>query len=324
MKHNFEKLFALITVVAIIICSCSENKKQSNDDVEKKRMNSVYYWRTVFSLDTTEEAFLVKHKIDRIYLKMFDVAIEYNHAMGKPEVVPIATMQFKSAIPNDVEIVPVAYITLDALRAMSGRESEFASLLVERLKAMMSYNKCGEMQEMQLDCDWTKSTKKIYSALCSSVKEILKKEGVKLSVTIRLHQLKETPPEADSGVLMLYNTGALKDAATKNSILDIKDVEPYLDRADYSLALDYAYPTFGWGVKFKENEFVAIVSEQDTVVSKGEHVRIERPSYNEIILVKQLVEKALGKPEGGNILYHLDNKQLKNYTEDEINQILAY
>ena len=88
MKHNFEKLFALITVVAIIICSCSENKKQSNDDVEKKRMNSVYYWRTVFSLDTTEEAFLVKHKIDRIYLKMFDVAIEYNHAMGKPEVVP--------------------------------------------------------------------------------------------------------------------------------------------------------------------------------------------------------------------------------------------
>lgn len=174
MKHNFEKLFALITVVAIIICSCSENKKQSNDDVEKKRMNSVYYWRTVFSLDTEEEAFLERHKIDRIYLKMFDVAIEYNHAMGKPEVVPIATMQFKSAIPNDIEIVPVAYITLDALRAMSGRESEFASLLVERLKAMMSYNKCGQMQEMQLDCDWTKSTKKIYSALCSSVKEILK------------------------------------------------------------------------------------------------------------------------------------------------------
>lgn len=324
MKYYFEKLFTLITVVAIIMCSCSENGKLSNDEVEKKRMNSVYYWRTVFSLDTTEEAFLERHKIDRIYLKMFDVAIEDNYAMGKPEVVPIATMQFKSAIPNDIEIVPVVYITLDALRAMSGRESEFASLLVERLKAMMSYNKCGEMREMQLDCDWTKSTKKIYSSLCSLVKEMLGKEGIKLSVTIRLHQLQETPPEVDSGVLMLYNTGALKDAATKNSILDVEDVEPYLDRADYSLALDYAYPTFGWGVKFKENEFVAIVSEQDTVVSKGEHVRIERPSYNEIILVKQLVEKALGKPKGGNILYHLDNKQLKNYTEDEINQIFAY
>lgn len=324
MKHFFEKSLAMIAVVAIIMCSCSDKGKLSNDEVEKKRMNSVYYWRTVFSLDTTEKAFLVKHKIERIYLKMFDVAVEYNHAIGKPEVVPIATMQFKSAIPTNVEVVPVAYITLDALRAMSGRESEFASLLVERLKAMMSYNECGAMREIQLDCDWTKSTKKIYSMLCSSVKKMLEKEGVKLSVTIRLHQLKEVPPEADSGVLMLYNTGALKDATTKNSILDIEDVEPYLEKTDYPLALDYAYPTFGWGVKFKENQFVAIVSDQDTIVSKGEQVRIERPSCKEIILVKKLVEKKLGKPEVGNILYHLDSKQLKNYTEDEINQIFAY
>ena len=324
MRHFCKKLLVLITMVAIILSSCSDKNKSSNDNNEKQRLNSVYYWRTVFSLDSVEEAFLTKHKINRIYMKMFDVAVEDNHTTGIPEVVPIATTQFNTCIPKGVEIVPVAYITLDALRAMLGRESEFASLLVERLKAMMSYNKCGEMRELQLDCDWTKSTKMVYSALCSSVKNLLAKDDIKLSITIRLHQLKEVPPKADSGVLMLYNTGVLKDFQTKNSILDIDDVAPYLEKADYPIPLGYAYPTFGWGIKFRDKEFVAIVSEHDSIVSEGEYLRKERPSCKEIMAVKELVEKKAGKPERGNILYHLDNTQLKNYTENEIDQILSY
>ena len=46
--------------------------------------------------------------------------------------------------------------------------------------------------------------------------------------------------------------------------------------------------------------------------------------YAEIIEVKELVEHKLGKPANGNILYHLDDVQLKNYTDNEISQILAY
>jgi hypothetical protein len=37
-----------------------------------------------------------------------------------------------------------------------------------------------------------------------------------------------------------------------------------------------------------------------------------------------LVEKQLGKPLSGNILYHFDNRQLNNYTDYEIDQIIAY
>ena len=37
-----------------------------------------------------------------------------------------------------------------------------------------------------------------------------------------------------------------------------------------------------------------------------------------------ILEEKLGKPYSGNILYHLDEAQLKHYTEDEINQILVY
>jgi hypothetical protein len=122
---------------------------------------------------------------------------------------------------------------------------------------------------------------------------------------------------------MLYNTGLLKRYYTKNSILDIADVKLFVKDGRYSIPLAYAYPAFGWGVKFKYNEFEAIVPE-GTVASEDEYVRNERATVSEIIEVKTFVEEKLGKPQSGNILYHLDDAQLKNYTEDEITQILAY
>ena len=123
---------------------------------------------------------------------------------------------------------------------------------------------------------------------------------------------------------MLYNTGALTNAKTKNSILDIKDAKPYIKTTKYPIPLDYAYPTFGWGVKFENNNFVAIVAEGYKPLSNKEQIRVERPTFAEIIAVKELIEDKLGKPTNGNILYHLDDAQLKNYTDNEISQILAY
>ncbi|MBQ5638620.1 MAG: hypothetical protein IIV06_06170, partial [Alistipes sp.] len=139
-----------------------------------------------------------------------------------------------------------------------------------------------------------------------------------------LHQLQETPPPADRGVLMLYNTGALKDPKTHNSILDIEDVKPYLRVSTYPLPLDYAYPAFGWGVKFVDDYFWMIVSEQAQAHDDKTHIRRERPSVKEILRTKALVEQRLGKPNRGNILYHLDKQQLNHYNDDEISEILTY
>jgi hypothetical protein len=69
---------------------------------------------------------------------------------------------------------------------------------------------------------------------------------------------------------------------------------------------------------------VSIVNENATADSTSQSVRKERPTAAEILAVKQLVEKAVGKPDNRNILYHLDNTQLQNYTDNEISQILAY
>ena len=289
-----------------------------------EKHNSIYYWKTTFDISPTEMEFLKKHDIERLYVRMFDVAIEQNLLSETKEVVPIATTKFVSEVPTNLELVPVTYITIDALRAMEGKEYDFATLIVERLLAMSSYNNCGEIKEIQLDCDWTSTTKSSYNKLCQRVKDLLHFKGIDLSITIRLHQLQETAPPADRGVLMLYNTGALKNPDTTNSILNINDVKPYIKSKKYSLPLDYAYPTFGWGVKFVNGKFVSIVSEESRPTSKEERIRHERPTSIEILDVKRLVESKLGKPERGNIIYHLDESQLKNYTNNEIAKILSY
>ena len=307
-------------MVALFVVSCGNHNKQSS---ELECFNSIYHWKTVFAPSHAELAFLKKHDIKRIYLKMFDVVVEHNPVMGTTEVVPVATTKFQAPIPEDVEVVPVTYVTISALRAMQGREQEFAALIVERMLAMCSYNDCGVIREMQIDCDWTAMTKDSYSIFCQATKDALAAEGLDLSITVRLHQLRETPPPADRGVLMLYNTGVLKDFATKNSILDIRDAQPYIKEGRYPLPLDYAYPAFGWGIKFADREFVSIVSEHEKP-AEGEHIRVERPTAAEVLAVKQMVEEKLGKTSRSNILYHLDESQLKHYTHDEISSILAY
>lgn len=318
------KILLALLITTVFACCNQKNSLATKPEIPTQIHTSIYHWKTTFDIDSIETLFLQEHKIDRIYLRMFDVAVEQNYTTGKADIVPIATTKFTSTIPSDIEIVPVTYITIDALRAMSGKESEFASLIVERLLAMCSYNNCGKISEIQLDCDWTASTKSSYINLCQSIKDSLQEKDIQLSITVRLHQLQETPPPTHRGVLMLYNTGALKNPDTRNSILDINDAKPYLKKTQYPIPLGYAYPTFGWGVKFKNNKFHTIVASSDTASSSDEHIRYERPTPAEIIAVKNLVELNLGKPASGNIIYHFDYSQLKNYTTDEINQILSY
>ena len=324
MKHLLKFIMALVAVATFSSCGHKAPTKVETPVDSPEKGNSVYYWKTVFDLDSAETAFLQKHNIKRIYLRMFDVVPEHDFLNGSTEVVPNATTQFVSPIPDGVEIVPVTYITIEALREMAGYESAMAPLIVERMLAMCSYNECGKINELQLDCDWTNTTKESYEKLCGAVKDLLHEKGISLSITIRLHQLRETPPPADTGVLMLYNTGSLKRPDTENSILSYDVVEMYAKPTEYPMPMDYAYPIFSWGVKFADNKFVSIVPYGSRDISGNEHIRNERPYIHTILGVKKLVEQNIGKPARGNILYHLDYSQFKNYTDDEISEIFSY
>lgn len=318
------KFSSFVLFATLLVAGCTTHNQHPSDTPSEDFGAAIYHWKGEFKPDSTELNFLKQHSIKRLYLKMFDVVSQWDNLSRQIDIRPNATTKFSCLPPADVEVIPVTYITIDALREMHTREGEYAPLIVERLLAMARYNHCGTIREVQIDCDWTSKTKASYHKLCQIVKDSLNARNIELSITIRLHQLQETPPPADRGVLMLYNTGALKNRETRNSILDIDDVKPYLTTSTYPMPLDYAYPAFGWGVKFVDDYFWMLVSEQEQAHDNKTYIRRERPSAKEILRTKALVEKRLGKPDRGNILYHFDKQQLNHYTDDEISEILAY
>lgn len=324
MKHRFT-LFAALVVLLMAAVACSATQGGGNPKREKlEPTNAIYHWKGSYNPTAEEYAFMEEHEIGRLYIRLFDIAAEYNAAEQYMEAVPIATTRFEGHIPYGVEIIPVTYITVDGLRQMEDSEEYYAGLIIERMLAMASYNELGEIREIQFDCDWTESTRDTFFELCECARDKCHERGMKLSVTVRLHQMREEAPAADRGVLMLYNTGNLRDPKTENSILNLSDIEPYLKRRNYPFPLDYAYPTFGWGVVFNKGRFSHLVTNYDDVeLAEAEALRVERPTVAEILEVKACVERSFGKPCQSNIIYHLDSTQLNNYTDDEINEIFA-
>ena len=105
--------------------------------------------------------------------------------------------------------------------------------------------------EIQLDCDWTEKSRRFFFDILSHAGELARDKGMRLSATIRLHQLSQEAPPVDYGVLMVYNTGDFRNPDSRNPVLDEADVEPYLGYvADYPLGLCAAYPIFRWPVMY--------------------------------------------------------------------------
>ncbi|MDY6106693.1 MAG: hypothetical protein SPH89_08660, partial [Candidatus Limisoma sp.] len=164
----------ILFFILAAICSC---RSGGGREFAHEECNGVYYWKTVFDLDTADYAFLFGHKVGRIYLRMFDVTAEDNNAGTFNAVVPNASMR----IPDDCrgivdclsekqQIVPVVYVTQEAIEATAGQEGTLASLIVERVRRMCSYNEFVNVEGLQLDCDWTKTTEQSFFALCDSAR----------------------------------------------------------------------------------------------------------------------------------------------------------
>lgn len=275
-------------------------------------------------MNNTERDFLQTHRVKRLYLRLFDV-VPSDISNNEYEVVPNATLTFREAVPEGVEIVPVIYITIDALRLINSPKHNYAQIITQRILNMVDFNDLGTIHEIQLDCDWTQQTQDGYFAFCQAVKEQLKPYGIQLSCTIRLWQLACACPPVDRGVLMLYNTGSITNPKTQNSILDLNDVNAYLKNKPYGLPLDYAYPTYSWYVWFHNDTYKGLFHDQPSMkLEAGDVVRYEHVSFDDLRNLDSLVSlKMPGAENASIILYHLDSANLSNYTTDEIRQIYS-
>lgn len=347
-----KNLFVFL-IFSLSLFSCS--KQSVCDKTVHESANGVYYWKTVFQLDESDRDFIRKHNIGRLYLRFFDVTPqfyeenwkngEWNKTPKNP--VPNATIRFDEDSIGVESVVPTVYITIDALKAMDD-VSRYAKLLVERVNNMCSYHGIKNVDEFQLDCDWTASTDSIYFALCKEVKYLI--HDKKLSATIRLHQLTMDAPPVDYGVLMVYNTGSFLNPNGRNSILDYDDVKPFIDKQiNYSLPLDFAYPTYSWFLAYDKNDkFKGLIRDvtkftdhnwfyNDTLriydqpvefynktLVDGDYIVRESSEFANIERVKHLVETKLGYGRDYSvILYHLDSDNLSKYTDDEISTLYS-
>lgn len=281
----------LLLSLCLFIIGC--DKRESLPDE-----NSTYYWRTEWRLDSVESSFLSQYHIDKVYCRYFDVVMRDSVPM------PNATIRFADQVPQGLEIIPTIYITENC---MHYHHDGLARRMVERILQINQTNDVSGVKEIQIDCDYTARSRKVYYDFLSEVRAEAKKHRLRLSTTIRLHQLSMPQPPVDYGVLMLYNTGDPQKFQERNPILDIRDVQPYLRYlSDYPLSLAAAYPVFRW---------------QRTIYG----VRIEHSvEASEILRVKQVVEQKRPELRHTIITYHLDNENINQYNTKEYEAIYRH
>lgn len=314
-----------------LICFFSCSKKENNIQT------SFYYWKTQFKIDNSEEEFLKESQINKMYVRYFDIGLKGGNS------IPISAITFDS-IPNGMQIIPVVYIKNEVVLKPN---LDIKELSANMLKYIGQINKVNNIQinEIQLDCDWNLTSKNQFFALVDQIK---KESKLKLSATIRLHQIKYFEktgiPNVDEGILMYYNMGTIA-ADSLNSIYDRDIAKKYINTlSHYPLKLNVALPIYSWLVhtrnqkpiklisrirkeqldsipnfkKIDDNRYLVQESETyfGTFFKKEDIVKIESISAKQIEeMIADLSEVMKEKPSE-IIFYDFDRTNIKSY-EDE-------
>jgi hypothetical protein len=216
---------------------------------------SFYFWKTVFKLNETEKVALKKNKVKNLFIRYFDVDLNQNDK--KPY--PLSPVKFEQQ-PDSFIIIPVIFIKNRVMVQKKLNVSDLASKILSFIDQINSINKINN-NEIQIDCDWSLESRDNFMKFIEIFK---KKSKKKLSVTIRLHQvkyfIKTKVPDADYGVLMYYNMGTIA-ADSLNSVYDREIAVKYIESLkNYPLKLDIALPVFSQGVHIEQKKVVNLIS----------------------------------------------------------------
>ena len=297
-----------MALVSVALLSCGG---RSGGDA----VRSVYYWSTTLRMDSVKEQFMREHNVSRMYIRYFDVVEDES---GRP--VPNATLRFVTAVPKGIEVVPVVYIVNSCMRRdISG----LAEKIYRRVRQMNETNGIGGVKEIQIDCDWTMRTRSVYFSFLRQLRSMAGADGIKLSATIRLHQLSQPAPPVDRGVLMMYNTGDFTDLACRKPILDMNDAAPYMPRlAGYGLPLAAAYPLYSWRILFRRGRYVGIMhADDDLPVLPGDSIVERRVEMADILKAKDAVSRKRADANSEIILFDMSNQNITRFKSEDYEKI---
>ncbi|PWA06597.1 hypothetical protein DB895_04065 [Flavobacterium psychrotolerans] len=230
----------------LLLTACKEQKTPAI---------AFYYWKTIFSLTSSEKNTLKENKVKKLYLRYFDIDLSSKSEQPYPQS-PICFKE-KSI---DFTIVPVIYIKNKVLLSKSINVENLAKKTNDFIQQINTKNQLS-CREIQIDCDWTLTSKDNYLKFITCFKKI---SGKKLSATIRLHQIKyfkkTAIPNVDKGVLMYYNMGKIAPDSL-NSIYDESIADRYLKSIKkYPLSLNIALPIYSWAIHIRENKVIGLKS----------------------------------------------------------------
>ncbi|MCT7567966.1 hypothetical protein [Aliarcobacter butzleri] len=267
-------LISLILVFALIVFSYNKTQKK---DIQI----SFYSWENSFEEQNINE---------KLYIKVLDVNFSTKLELLKTNI--------KETPKN---FIPVIYITNETMKNVD--YSLVSKAILETLK---NY----KFDEIQIDCDWSLSTRSNYFNLLEDLKEKLNKT---ISATIRLHQIKYYAktgiPPVDYGVLMYYNMSNIGDFNTKNSILDNEIAKKYHYNFDvYPLKLKLALPLYSQAIQFREEKAISLFEGVEEKDFNNDFEKLENNRYK--VLNSHYFK--------GRYIYKDDIFRLENSNEQDI------
>lgn len=244
-----------------------------------------YYWRTVFKLSEREKQWLASERVDELYVRFFDVDID--PVGNAPQ--PVGKIVFADSTARQFGIIPVVFVTNRVFKQLSLTECDsLAHRTMGLIQRLVQKNRLS-VGEIQMDCDWSETTRDKYFRFLTAVKAMAAGHRWPLSATIRLHQVKYPHktgiPPVDRGMLMFYNMGNLEQAGRHNSIYNSRDAVKYVSSIKaYALPLDVALPAFSWAVHQRDGKTVGLLNQASRADFEGhDWLRETAPLVYEVV-----------------------------------------
>ncbi|MEM1358957.1 MAG: hypothetical protein AAGF89_12200 [Bacteroidota bacterium] len=233
----------------LLIASCSEPAP------ENEPLHTVFYhWETSLRPSPTARGLLDSFACEQLYLKVFDLSWEDDRLT--------TSAWLKAEDTSDLPaLVPVVFITNEVLQQLP---AERMSSLAEDLLGLTDDLMPSPYSSLQLDCDWTATTRSNYFSLLRALQSL--RPYLVVSCTVRLHQYRDREaqgiPPVKRATLMAYNTGELDRWETGNSILDSNIVKGYLSRSPpYPIPLDLGVAIYDWAAVYRQGELAYLINE---------------------------------------------------------------
>jgi hypothetical protein len=342
MKTHF---WGIVSILFLVSC----NQKNKVEQVER----AFYYWKTSEEdLKSSEYNVLDSLKIKKLYVKFFEV--EYNQTMGNIPVSKTNLNKYywfdEDKIEINTIIVPTIFIKNDVF--IKSSKTELDTLISNIHQLVKKYHKekfknfDRHLNEIQFDCDWTLKSKDNYFYF---LEEFHKQTKIDLSCTLRLYPYKYRTkmgiPPVKKVTLMCYNLIQPFEDNTKNSILEISELESYLTVSKkYPLHLDIALPIFSWCHLYQYDEFRGFTGLKKDVLNKisnkksdlwyevkidtsindtyyriGDKIKFEEANEQKINDAITLLKKNIDFDKQTTItLFHLDSNNLNVYDHETL------